>query len=66
MYYYCWTHGLGPHRTHMSRTCLHKADGHQDDATAFRVRGGNNTIASGRPRPDDAGSLRVQLQTILI
>jgi hypothetical protein len=48
--YYCWTHCLGPHRTHMSLTCLHKTDGHQDDAIAFRMRGGNNTIASGRPR----------------
>ena len=48
--YYCWTHGLSPHRKHTSITCLHKAEGHQDDATAFRMRGGNNTISSGRPR----------------
>ncbi|KAI2494252.1 hypothetical protein MHU86_20270 [Fragilaria crotonensis] len=48
--YYCWTHGLSPHRMHTSITCLHKAEGHQDDATAFRMKGGNNTISSGRPR----------------
>ena len=48
--YYCWTHGLNPHRNHNSLTCLHKADGHIDDATAFKMRGGNNTISTGRPR----------------
>ena len=48
--FYCWTHGLSPHRNHTSLTCLHKAAGHQDDATAFRMKGGNNTISSGRPR----------------
>ena len=48
--YYCWTHGLSPHRNHTSLTCLHKADGHRDDATAFRMNGGNSTITSGRPR----------------
>ena len=48
--FYCWTHGLSPNRNHTSITCLHKAEGHNDDATAFRMRGGNNTIASGRPR----------------
>ncbi len=44
------THGLSPHRNHTSITCLHKAEGHQDDATAFCMKGGNNTIFSGRPR----------------
>ena len=48
--YFCWTHGLSPQRTHTSLTCLHKADGHRDDVPAIRMRGGNNTISSGRPR----------------
>ena len=48
--FYCWTHGLSPHRNHTSITCLHKAAGHQDDATAFRMNGGNNTISFGHPR----------------
>ena len=48
--YYCWTHGLGPHRNHTSLTFHRKAEGHQDDATAFKMKGGNNTISSGRPR----------------
>lgn len=48
--YYCWSHGLSPNRNHTSATCLHKADGHRDDATAFRMHGGNNTISTGRPR----------------
>ena len=48
--FYCWTHGLSPQRNHTSITCLNKAEGHRDDATAFRMRGGNNTISSGRPR----------------
>ena len=48
--YYCWIHSLTPQRNHTSLTCLHKADRHRDDATAFRMRGGNNTISSGRPR----------------
>lgn len=48
--YYCWTHGLSQHRNHTSATCHHKAEGHKDDATAFKMKGGNNTIASGRPR----------------
>ena len=48
--YYCWSHGLSPNRHHTSATCLHKADGHRNDATAFRMHGGNNTISTGRPR----------------
>lgn len=48
--FYCWTHGLGTRSNHTSLTCLNKAEGHQDDATAFRMRGGNNTISSGSPR----------------
>ena len=37
--FYCWTHGLNPQRNHTSITCLHKAEGHRDDATAFHMRG---------------------------
>lgn len=48
--YYCWTHGLGTHKNHTSATCDRKATGHKDDATAFNMKGGNNKIASGRPR----------------
>ena len=48
--YYCWTHGLSPMRNHTSLTCLRKAKGHKDDATAFKMKGGNNTISSSRPR----------------
>ena len=48
--YYCWTHGLSQHRNHTSATCLHKAAGHIDSATAFRMQGGNNTISTDRPR----------------
>lgn len=54
--YYCWTHGLSPHRNHTSLTCHRKADGHKDDATAFKMKGGNNTISSGRPRQLPASS----------
>ena len=49
--YYCWTHGLNPQRNHTSLTCLHKAEGHRNNATAFHMRGGNNIISSGRPPP---------------
>jgi hypothetical protein len=38
------------YRNHTSLTCLRKAEGHKDDATAFKMKGGNNTISSGRPR----------------
>jgi hypothetical protein len=48
--YYCWTHGLSQHRNHTSATCHNKAVGHIDNATAFRMQGGNNTISTGRPR----------------
>lgn len=48
--FYCWTHGLGTQRNHNSLTCINKAEGHQDTATAFRMMGGNNTISSGRSR----------------
>jgi hypothetical protein len=48
--YYCWTHGLSPHKNHTSATCIRKAEGHKADATAFKMQGGNNTISSGRAR----------------
>jgi hypothetical protein len=48
--YNCWTHGLSPHRNHTSATCIRKAAGHQADATAFNMKGGNNTISAGRAR----------------
>ncbi len=48
--YCCWTHGLSRHSNHTSLTCLHKVASHQDNATAFYMRGGNNTVSSGRPR----------------
>ena len=48
--FYCWTHGLGTQRNHNSLTCLNKAEGHQDTATAFRMMGGSNIISSGRAR----------------
>ena len=46
--YYCWSHGLSPQRNHTSISCLNKAEGHRDDATAFRMYGGCDTISSGR------------------
>ena len=48
--YYCWTHGLSTNRNHTSATCLNKAEGHKDDATAFKMKGGNNAISAGRAR----------------
>ena len=48
--FYCWTHSLSTQSNHTSLPCLHKAEGHQDDATTFHMRGGNNTISSGRPQ----------------
>ena len=54
--YYCWSHGLSPNRRHTSATCLLKTDGHRDDATAFHMHGGNNTISTGRPRRDSTAT----------
>lgn len=51
--YYCWgTHGLSPMSNPTSLTCLRKAEeDNKDDATgAFKMKGGINTILSGRPR----------------
>jgi len=45
--YYCWSHGLGLNRGHTSCTCKRKKEGHQDDATADNMKGGNNRIMNG-------------------
>ena len=44
MMYYCWSHGLGTNPDHTSCTCTRKKTGHQEDATADNMMGGNNTI----------------------
>jgi len=46
--FYCWSHGLGNNPDHTSRTCTHKATGHQEDATVENMLGGNNTIRRKR------------------
>lgn len=46
--YYCWTHGLGPSRTHTSATCANRAPGHVTTATASNTQGGNNTFIATR------------------
>ena len=42
--FYCWTHGLSQHRNHTSLTCLNKAEGHKDNATAFRMQGHQKVV----------------------
>jgi hypothetical protein len=38
---YCWSHGFNPKgKTHDSKTCKHKKEGHQDDATRSDQKGG--------------------------
>ena len=42
---YCWTHGITRNLQHTSSTCKRKSDGHQDDATYYNRKGGNqNTL----------------------
>ena len=48
---YCWTHGLVHNTNHTSLTCVRKAPGHRDDATAEHMFGGNNTMARHRNEP---------------
>ena len=48
---YCWTHGLVHNTSHTSLTCVRKAPGHRDDATAEHMLGGNNTMARHRNEP---------------
>jgi hypothetical protein len=38
---YCWTHGHWVRKSHTSKTCLHKDQGHQDKATAKDTMGGS-------------------------
>jgi uncharacterized phage-associated protein len=47
--YYCWTHGLSPNENHWSNTCLHKADGHVNNATVFNMQGGSSNLNMTRP-----------------
>lgn len=46
--HYCWTHGLGRNAEHTSLTCTKPAEGHQRQATAINMMGGNNTIRRSR------------------
>jgi hypothetical protein len=50
MYYYCWTHGLSKSRNHTGATCMHKAAGHKDAATADNMQGGSDRIVDRTPR----------------
>ncbi len=36
---YCWTHGHRISKEHTSATCVRKATGHRDDATAANTLG---------------------------
>ena len=38
---YCWSHGYDLHPLHTSATCLHKKDGHKDEATFKNNMGGS-------------------------
>jgi len=49
---YCWTHGVGTNQEHTSRTCRHRADGHQEDATIHNMMGGNTNVMRSRNRGD--------------
>jgi hypothetical protein len=46
---YCWTHGLCKNPKHTSATCMKRAEGHKEDATAFNRMGGS-TKFPGMPR----------------
>lgn len=46
--FYCWTHGLGPSRTHTSATCINRADGHIATATFLNTEGGNMSFKTIR------------------
>jgi hypothetical protein len=41
---YCWTHGHSRNLSHTSQTCLARADGHQEGATASNTLGGNTKV----------------------
>ena len=38
---YCWTHGHRVRKSHMSKTCTNKAEGHDDKATSKDTKGGS-------------------------
>ena len=42
--YYCYSHGLGYNKDHISSTCTNKKEGHKDDATMKNPQGGSNRI----------------------
>jgi hypothetical protein len=47
---YCWTHGYVTNKSHNSRTCTNKAEGHVDTATATNNKGGTTTTYTPRRR----------------
>ena len=38
---YCWTHGHCVHKSHTSKTCTNKAEGHNDKATSKDTKWGS-------------------------
>jgi hypothetical protein len=44
---YCWTHGYRVNRTHNSKTCTRRAEGHQEAATRSNNMGGSQV---GKPK----------------
>jgi hypothetical protein len=46
--FYCWTHGGTYNKSHTSKTCTKKAEGHNCDATFENMLGGNNTLQRKR------------------
>jgi hypothetical protein len=38
---YCWTHGHRVRKSHTSKTCMNKAEGHDDKATSKDTKGGS-------------------------
>ena len=49
--FYCWTHGLGKHANHTSKTCQRPAPGHQKEATARKTLGGSKEFHLEYVRP---------------
>ncbi len=48
---YCWTHGHCNCKEHTSATCLHKAPGHRDEATAGNTLGSSEKNKGWESRP---------------
>ncbi len=48
---YCWTHGHCNCKERTSATCLHKAPGHRDEATAANTLGGSEKNKGWEARP---------------